>query len=167
MFALPLKQATEEELTQVRQIAFETWPVCYKDIITPEQISYMLHYMYDLDELKKQFHKGVIFLLMMENDIPVGFIAFEKVDRAQQTALRIHKLYVLSDYHKKSYGKRLLEAAVVHGRMNNIDFLELNVNKQNPAVGFYKKIGFEIAETMVLDIGNGYIMDDYVMVMKL
>ena len=167
MFSLPLKKAREEDLVFVRQIAFETWPVCYKDIISAQQIEYMLNYMYDLDELKTQYHKGVIFLLMIENDTPVGFIGFEKVNRGEQKALRVHKLYILPHHHKKSYGKTLLEAAIHFGKKYDIDFLELNVNKQNPAVSFYSKIGFEVAETMVLDIGNGYTMDDYVMVLKL
>jgi hypothetical protein len=39
----------------------------------------------------------------------------------------------------------------------------LNVNKYNSAQDFYKKLGFCIDYEEVIDIGNGYVMDDYVM----
>jgi hypothetical protein len=42
-------------------------------------------------------------------------------------------------------------------------FIELNVNKHNSAVDFYLKMGFAKQREMVLDIGQGYVMDDYVM----
>jgi predicted lactoylglutathione lyase len=50
---------------------------------------------------------------------------------------------------------------------NASKLLHLNVNKQNPAVQFYVKCGFEIEKEVVLDIGNGFVMDDYIMVLPL
>ena len=151
----------------VRQIAYATWPICYKEIVSQDQIQFMLNYMYDLDELKQQHERGVIFKLLTDEKTDAGFIAFEKVRREAATALRVHKLYVLPEFHKKKFGRALLEEAINYARENRLAFLELNVNKHNPAVDFYKRIGFQVADTMVLDIGNGYIMDDYIMVMKL
>ena len=48
-----------------------------------------------------------------------------------------------------------------------VEQIELNVNKYNSAVQFYEKLGFFRAKEMVLDIGNGYVMDDYVMQLNL
>ena len=42
----------------------------------------------------------------------------------------------------------------------------LNVNKYNKAQFFYQKLGFIITKEEVIDIGNNYIMDDYVMGIK-
>jgi diamine N-acetyltransferase len=46
-------------------------------------------------------------------------------------------------------------------------FLELNVNRKNPTVGFYKKIGFVVQKEICEGIGNGYFVDDYIMVLPL
>jgi hypothetical protein len=37
------------------------------------------------------------------------------------------------------------------------------VNKYNKAKDFYLHNGFEIAESVVVQIGNGYVMDDFIM----
>jgi ribosomal protein S18 acetylase RimI-like enzyme len=47
--------------------------------------------------------------------------------------------------------------------LNNQEALLLNVNKNNNAQYFYNKLGFIISKEEVIDIGNGYVMDDYVM----
>ena len=47
------------------------------------------------------------------------------------------------------------------------DLLELNVNKSNPATIFYAKKGFKVFKEEILEIENGYVMDDYVMVKAL
>lgn len=167
MHSHSIRKATQEDLILVRQIAYGTWPICYKEIVSQDQIQYMLNYMYDLDELKQQHGKGVIFMLLSFENIAAGFIAFEKVKREAKTALRVHKLYVLPEFHKKKFGRALLEEAILYAQENYLAFLELNVNKQNPAVEFYKRIGFQVSDTMILDIGNGYIMDDYIMVLKI
>lgn len=167
MHSHTIQKASQEDLILVRKIAYGTWPICYKEIVSHDQIQYMLNYMYDLDELKQQHERGVIFMLLTDENIAAGFIAFEKVTREAKMALRVHKLYVLPEFHKKKYGKALLEEAIHFAREYHLSFLELNVNKQNPAVDFYKRMGFQVADTMVLDIGNGYIMDDYVMVLKI
>ena len=39
----------------------------------------------------------------------------------------------------------------------------LTVNKHNPSIDIYRKLGFVITEEIVTDIGNGFVMDDYVM----
>jgi ribosomal protein S18 acetylase RimI-like enzyme len=39
----------------------------------------------------------------------------------------------------------------------------LNVNKNNEARFFYEKLGFSLVKEEVIAIGQGYVMDDYVM----
>ena len=46
---------------------------------------------------------------------------------------------------------------------NNQKAIFLNVNKYNNAIHFYMKQGFTKVKDEVIDIGNGYVMDDYVM----
>lgn len=60
-------------------------------------------------------------------------------------------------------GKKLIEHVVDLSRQSNILNLQLNVNRFNNAVHFYKSQGFEILYEENIDIGNGYLMEDFVM----
>ena len=42
----------------------------------------------------------------------------------------------------------------------------MNVNRHNPAVGFYKHMGFHEYATRDFHIGSGYYMNDYIMRME-
>ena len=42
------------------------------------------------------------------------------------------------------------------------DSIELNVNKNNETTGIYEKLGFKRIRSEVIDIGKGFVMDDYV-----
>ena len=50
---------------------------------------------------------------------------------------------------------------------NNLVRLHLNVNKFNDAVQFYERAGFVTIKEEDIDIGQGYFMNDYVMVKDL
>jgi len=41
------------------------------------------------------------------------------------------------------------------------------VNKYNPSYDIYRHLGFEVIDSVVTDIGEGYVMDDYIMQRKL
>ena len=43
------------------------------------------------------------------------------------------------------------------------DSVYLTVNKKNPVRKMYEYMGFKIVKSVVTDIGEGYVMDDYVM----
>ena len=46
----------------------------------------------------------------------------------------------------------------------NCKSISLTVNKYNTdSIKAYEKMGFEKIDSVVMDIGNGYVMDDYVM----
>ena len=47
------------------------------------------------------------------------------------------------------------------------NIIELNVNRQNNAVDFYKRLGFTILKEVDIPIGKGYFMNDYVMSLTL
>jgi hypothetical protein len=41
------------------------------------------------------------------------------------------------------------------------------VNRYNKAKGFYEKLGFKVIGKEDIDIGNGYLMNDYVMQLEI
>jgi ribosomal protein S18 acetylase RimI-like enzyme len=70
---------------------------------------------------------------------------------------------VLPTIQKSGAGKALLAAVTEYAKSNSGEQLVLQVNRQNAAVEFYHKMGFQIHYEADFNIGNGYQMNDYVM----
>lgn len=157
-----LRKAKEEDLTIIRTLAEETWPTAYRDIISVAQISFMLEKMYNQAELVGQLQKGHTFLIASELQEDVGFAGFSVLN-AEAQIFKLHKLYVLPKMHGKGVGKILLNEVFDKVKAQGGKFLQLNVNRANKATDFYEKAGFYVKETVNLDIGNGFYMNDYVM----
>lgn len=161
-----VREASIHDIPSIRSIAHAAWPVAYVGIITPAQIEYMLDRMYSEASLQEQMtSKGHRFLLAERDGMPIGFAGFEH--HYQPGRSRLHKLYVLSEVKGSGVGHSLLEAVLKEVQREGDTAIELNVNKHNPSMGFYGRHGFTVERDEVIDIGQGFVMDDFVMVRKL
>ncbi|GAB3759850.1 GNAT family N-acetyltransferase [Spirosoma pomorum] len=157
--------ATEEQLSIVRSIAYQTWPSTFGDILSPEQIDYMLSMMYSPDALQAQVNeKNHAFLLARDTDSQevLGFVSYE-LNYKSEPVTKIHKLYLLPASQGKGVGRQLLDHVAELAQQRGNDRLSLNVNRNNKATQFYERIGFSVVQQENIDIGNGYLMEDYVM----
>ncbi|EKB50902.1 GNAT family N-acetyltransferase [Cecembia lonarensis] len=163
-----ITQANLSELQKVREIALKTWPQTFANILTQEQIDYMLEWMYQLEALEQQvLEKGHVFLLANEGEKSLGFCAYE-LHAKDSSKTKIHKIYILPETQGKGVGKKLIQEVAQTAQKNGDTHLFLNVNKYNQtAIDFYSKIGFYEDFREVIDIGNGFVMDDVVMEMKI
>jgi diamine N-acetyltransferase len=75
----------------------------------------------------------------------------------------ISKLYVVAAHRSAGAGRRTLELLNGMARERGATHLWLTVNRGNPSVRAYERQGFKIVEAVVMDIGGGYVMDDYKM----
>ncbi|WP_310377606.1 GNAT family N-acetyltransferase [Flavobacterium sp.] len=163
---ITITQATTTDIAIIQEIAHQTWPVAYGEIISQEQLDYMLKLMYSENALLEQFQNQQQFFIASEGTHALGFIAIEHYYK-NELWTKIHKIYILPEAQGKGVGKLLLDKAASLAIENNLKTLSLNVNKYNNAVAFYQKNGFEIVADEVIEIGKGYIMDDYKMEKKL
>jgi GNAT superfamily N-acetyltransferase len=162
-----IRQLSKEELTKVQSIALRTWPSTFANILSPEQIEYMLNWMYSIEMLESQFEKGHTFLLAEEDGKELGFAGFE-LNYAEGPKAKLHKIYLLPEAQGKGAGKALILEVADRTRKVGQKSLLLNVNKFNQkAIDFYLKMGFQEIYKEVIDIGNGYVMDDVVMELDL
>lgn len=156
-----------EALAIVAHIAQQTWPISYKEMITEDQIQYMLDLFYAPEALQEQFIKlKHDFYLISKADKPIGF-ASVAWDSPETKQCKLHKLYILPDYQACGAGKALLQKIIAMAKEKHQENLFLNVNRKNPALYFYQKIGFEIIELQDIPIGNNYEMNDYLMKLSL
>ncbi|AMQ58101.1 GNAT family N-acetyltransferase [Algoriphagus sanaruensis] len=162
-----IRQLAKEELSKVQSIAHRTWPSTFAKILSPEQIEYMLNWMYDLKMLESQLDKGHTFLLSEENGVELGFAGFE-LNYSEGPKAKLHKIYLLPEAQGKGAGKALILEVAGRAKKSGQKSLLLNVNKYNQkAIDFYLKMGFQEIYKEVIDIGNGYVMDDVVMELNL
>ena len=163
---IEIKQLNSDDIMIVNHLANEIWPSTFRDILSKEQISYMLDWMYSIETLQEQVQTGYLYYLATLDGVAVGFLGLEP-NFPDQNQLRIHKIYVKPNVHKKGIGRALLNHSIDIAFDLDQTSLHLNVNKFNNAVGFYEHVGFKTIKEENIDIGKGYLMEDFVMELKL
>jgi ribosomal protein S18 acetylase RimI-like enzyme len=162
--SLSLRRAYEKDIPLIRNMSMQVWPQTYSTILTPDQISYMLEMMYSEQSLSKQMKEQHEFIIVNDGTDPVGFASFS----LQSPGIyKLHKIYMLPFMQGKGAGKFVINEILKAIHRKGGQALQLNVNRNNKAVDFYKKIGFDIIREEDINIGNGYFMNDYVMEKKL
>lgn len=156
-------EADEELYPVINSIAHRTWPHTFGNILTETQIAYMLDWMYSVPSIREQIEKkGHHFILLQKDDEFIGYASYElNFDKTGNT--KLHKIYVLPEQQGTGAGKILMDDVIKRTLEAENKNLLLNVNRENPTLGFYLKKGFEIIKEEDIDIGNGYFMNDYVM----
>lgn len=161
-----IRIATLDDIPVIQQIAYKTWPSTYGAIISEDQIKYMLDLMYSTESLVQQMSKGHQFYLF-ESDIAQRdnneVLGFASVSNELEGDFKLNKLYIIPLAHKTGAGKALLTAVKAYAKENGGKQLILQVNKQNPAIEFYKKQGLSILSENVFELEKGFVMDDYIM----
>ena len=158
--SLHIRAADVNDIATIREIANITWPVAYGSYISKEQLDYMLDMMYSDNSLLEQMNKGHQFYIAEQHNNPIGFAS---VSKEEDNSSKLNKLYVLPTAQKTGAGKALLQKSIDYAISHAANCLYLQVNKQNNAQHFYSKQGFTVREASILEIGGGYIMDDYIM----
>jgi len=156
-----IRIATKLDIPVISDLAEKTWWPSYSKIISDEQISFMLQDMYSVESLLEQMNGGVQFLILERESMALGFAAYSLVD-AQNQVFKLHKLYVLPTEQGSGTGKKLIEEVSSSAKLQGGKTLELNVNRGNPAQHFYKKMDFEIHETVDINYHH-FVLNDYVM----
>lgn len=158
---LSVTKATAADIPLIRQLTFAIWPQTYSSIISKEQIDYMLAQMYNPNVLQKQIEEdGITFIVVYDDKEPVAFASYNETE---PTIWKLNKIYILSTQQGKGTGKFIINYIVDEIKAKGAKALQLQVNRENKAKDFYKKLGFKIIQTADFDIGNGYFMNDYVM----
>jgi ribosomal protein S18 acetylase RimI-like enzyme len=164
---ISFRKGGEADIPVIQGLSSRIWLEHYPGIITHEQIDYMLGNMYAEEVIRDEIaSKGYRYVIVADGTAPIGYIAYRH-EETTRTVL-ISKLYLLPSLHGKGIGRRMLlsvkEEAIRQGAM----LVYLFVNKNNSkAIKAYERFGFIKAESVVTDIGGGFLMDDYRMELDL
>lgn len=243
-FMIKIFKATETDLQTIHDMAQVVFRHTYRDILSPEQMEYMMDMMYALPNLHKQLDEGHHYYIAYmspapvigtdhEDAAPCGYVSvqYEGPDADGIEIFHLHKIYVMPDAQGRGVGLKLFQTVVDHvrGRLSESDTastpsftvspaplaagtlldtsspspfatssslftanaslfaagtlpdtadispapepaplsckarIELNVNKFNTAVNFYKHLGMRVILEEDFPIGNGFYKTDYIM----
>ena len=139
------------------------WQAAYAGIITPAPIDYMLAQRYAPERLASELGRPDVWWdQAFVGDERVGFSSCLLTGVPRE--LKLDKIYVHPARQREGIGAALIECVLAHGRDNGCHTLVLAVNKQNAqAIAAYEKSGFSIREPVRVDIGGGFVMDDFIM----
>lgn len=158
-----IRKATTEDIPLINKLAWEIFPLTYKNILTKEQTEYMMDWMYSPENLRKQMEEeGHIYYIAYGECEAAGYVSIQPEGK---DLYHLQKIYVLPYFQKSRLGRKLFEQAVsaIKELHPGPCRMELNVNRNNPALGFYEHMGMRKVREGDFPIGNGYYMNDYIM----
>jgi len=163
-----INKAGVEELQLIHDMAEIVFRHTYASILSPEQMEYMMDWMYSLPNLEKQLADGHVYHIAYADDAACGYVSVQRegADEEGVEVFHLHKIYVLPSSQGQGIGQRLFDKAVSCVKELSCGApsrIELNVNRNNPSLGFYKHNGMRILRQGDFHIGNGFYMNDYIM----
>ena len=161
---LVIRPASFNDIPYIQEIVYETWPIAYGQILSNDQLQYMLDLFYRSSALQQQMHDNHHFYLALQDFKPIGFASFSQTEN---DVYKLQKLYVLPQVQKSGAGGQLLKTVEAAVKSKEGKSLLLNVNRNNTALSFYEKHGFKVIKEEDINIGHSYFMNDYVMEKKL
>ena len=158
---LTIRRLAADEIEAVSALARVVWQATYPPLISQAQIDTMLAERYAPDCIRSQLDDTrQAWWVAYRNRTLTGF-AHALLDEHD---CKLDKLYVHPNSQRQGIGAALEQAVEDWGRQYQVRRLRLQVNRGNKhAIAAYRKYGFGVVEARVFDIGNGFVMDDYVM----
>jgi hypothetical protein len=155
------RKATIEDIPLISHLAEKIWREHYPDIISHEQIDFMLRSRYSPDVIAEGMKAREKYFLAYYEDETVAYASFELMD----SYYYLHKFYNEVSKHRKGIGIQFFDYLLT--QIDASRPIKLQVNRKNfKAVNFYFKVGFVIESVGDFDIGGGYYMNDFVMVRR-
>lgn len=152
------------ELNEIKEFAVltsEIWHEYWTCILSDEQIDYMVGKFQSENAITNQINNEnyTYFYILFDNQ-KSGYIGLS----GKQNYLFLSKIYIKKEYRHKGLGTKTFDFIKQFALKNGYNKIQLTVNKYNEnTINAYKKWGFKTVDSVVTDIGNGFVMDDYIM----
>jgi len=145
----------------ISKLAKDIWTDHYTSIIGIDQVNYMLDNFQSETAIENQIKiDHYKYFTIINKQKAVGYIAIKN----KEDALFLSKIYILKTCRGKGLGKLAMNFIEEQAENSNCKKIYLTVNRHNTnSIKAYQNIGFKKIEELVLDIGNGFVMDDYKM----
>lgn len=162
---LKFETVKSTNIPQLAQLADTIWHEYWTEILSPQQIDYMIEKFQSETAILKQYRKDhYTYYFIKLNNNNAGYFGIS----AQKDYLFLSKLYISKHYRHQGIGSKAFEEIIKIAKTKNYNKIQLTVNKYNEnTIKAYQKWGFVTIDSVVTDIGNGFVMDDYIMEYKI
>ncbi len=162
--SLHITVARADQVNIICSLAHDIWHRYYPSIISKAQIDYMLRKRYMPDALGARYkQRGTTMLIAWLGPLAVGFAVLSIPEDALDE-ITLDAFYLHPDHHRRGFGRVFMEQVVDHLHRQPRSTLVLNVNRRNiTAINFYFRQGFIIRSAVDVDLGSGFVGDDFVM----
>ncbi|WP_455169521.1 GNAT family N-acetyltransferase [Aegicerativicinus sediminis] len=153
---------SNQDIEITAKLAHKIWNQHYVPIIGKAQVDYMVEKFQSVEAIKDQLDNDFKYFLIYFSETPCGYLAL--ISNTEEKKLMISKIYIDKGFRGKNLGSELLEFAINYGKDHSLKAIWLTVNKDNyHSIKWYETRGFRKEKKVEIDIGNGFIMDDYIM----
>lgn len=161
MKGLRIIPVTNEELVySLSAVADDIWHQHFTPIIGEAQVDYMLEKFLSPEALVEQINSGYEYFLFSYEYTFAGFAGIHEEDGN----LFLSKLYVHKDFRGKGIASYMFQKLIEICKMRGLKKVWLTCNRHNTnTLAIYEHLGFKKVREQVADIGNGFIMDDFIM----
>ncbi|HEX8948870.1 MAG TPA: GNAT family N-acetyltransferase [Dissulfurispiraceae bacterium] len=155
------RQAQQEDIPEIQRLARRIWDEAYGELLSREQIEYMLPMMYSEKVIREELLRGVVWDLITADGKPCGYLSY---GLSEDDAVKLSKIYIAKRFRGTRIAADSFSRVKAYAARKGRAHVFLTVNKNNKrAIRAYEKNGFSITASVVTDIGHGFVMDDYVM----
>ena len=158
-----IRPLRDTDIPALVALAAVIWRAHYPGIISVAQIEYMLAQRYNETLIRAELTRADLWWdVLMVGNVMTGYASYF-LESPQ--AMKLDKLYLHPRLHRRGYGAMLVDHVLSFMAGAGCKHLMLAVNRHNhTAIAAYQKYGFRISETSLREIGEGFMMDDYIMV---
>lgn len=152
---------TEEDLRQLAALAKEIWEQHFTPIIGEAQVAYMLEQFQSYSALKRAVvEEGYRYWFLCRDGQIVGYTGVHP----ENGALFLSKLYLRQSERGKGLARQAFSFLCEFARQEGCGKIWLTCNRNNlNSYQIYLHLGFSVVREQDAQIGNGFVMNDYVM----
>lgn len=151
---------TERQLEELATLANEIWHEYFVEILSPQQIDYMVEKFQSKQAQEKAIYEDGYTYFLYEGKKLLGYCGV----RPEDERMFLSKLYLHKEQRGKGLSSLLLSRAIDYTKELGKTAIYLTCNKYNThSLDVYHAKGFYQIDAVKTDIGNGFIMDDYVL----
>ncbi len=148
-------------IKELADLASEIWHEYWPCLLSEEQIDYMVEKFQSESAIIEQIkNENYAYFFIIKDSVKCGYFGISR----KEDYLFLSKLYLKKEYRHQGIGRKAFEKIVEIAKDFGYSSIKLTVNKNNKkTIDAYLKYRLAIIDKAVTDIGNDFVMDDYIM----
>ena len=147
----------EHDIAGLAILAAGIWREHYTAWLGERQVEYMLDRFQSEVALRQRLSEDYRYYWLLVGEQAVGYFGIKN----EAERLYLSKYYLRQRFRGQGLGRIMMKE--IERQAQGLKAIYLNVNKANhDSIEVYKRLGFALIGNQTIDIGHGFVMDDYI-----